>query len=62
MRLRYSHQIGCDSADGTQWVRWRRRRLRWGLEYLAALDRHAAQLELGIEAAASGPPLVHQRP
>ena len=30
-RIRYAASIGCDSVDGTGWVRWRRANLRRGL-------------------------------
>ena len=34
-RIEYAKSIGCTSVDGTSWVMWRRRRLRWGLEACA---------------------------
>ena len=45
-RLAYAASIGCDSIDGTQWVRFRSTYLRQGLDACAA----GAQLRLG------GPP------
>jgi hypothetical protein len=46
-RLAYAAAIGCDSIDGTQWVRFRDTYLRQGLQACAAgaqlrLDTHAA--------------------
>jgi hypothetical protein len=46
-RLAYAASIGCDSIDGTQWVRFRDTYLRQGLQACAAgaqlrLDTHAA--------------------
>jgi hypothetical protein len=34
-RIRYAASIGCDSVDGTQWVRWRDTYLDWGLGLVA---------------------------
>jgi hypothetical protein len=34
-RIRYAASIGCDSVDGTQWVRWRDPYLDWGLGLVA---------------------------
>ena len=31
-RIRYAASIGCDSVDGTKWVRWRDAYLRLGLD------------------------------
>lgn len=33
-RLRYAESIGCDSVDGTQWSRFKKQYLAWGLEAL----------------------------
>jgi hypothetical protein len=30
-RIHYAKSIGCDSVDGTKWVRWRHRYLDEGL-------------------------------
>ena len=35
-RLAYAASIGCDSVDGTQWVRFRDKYLRQGLHACAA--------------------------
>lgn len=45
-RMKFAASIGCDSVDGTQWVRWRDRWLQWGLDYLAQLDSSQQRLEL----------------
>lgn len=37
-RARYAHAIGCDSVDGSKWVRWRDAYLDRGLELLAGLE------------------------
>lgn len=36
-RIRYAHEIGCDSVDGTSWVRWRDRYMADGLALLSSL-------------------------
>ena len=41
-RIRYAASIGCDSVDGTKWVRWRDRYLTDGRGDVAA----AVQLRL----------------
>jgi hypothetical protein len=42
-RVRYAASIGCDSIDGTSYVRWRRRRLGEGLDRV----KPPVQLHLG---------------
>jgi hypothetical protein len=44
-RLTYADAIGCDSADGTQWVRFRTHYLDAGLAHCASL---AAQSRLAV--------------
>lgn len=38
-RLRYAHQIGCDTVDGTSWSRWTDTNLPRALSLLCSLDR-----------------------
>jgi hypothetical protein len=38
-RITYAQEIGCDSVDGTSWVRWRERYLQGGLDLLSSLSR-----------------------
>lgn len=38
-RIDIARSFGCDSVDGTKWVRWRNEYLDDGLAYLAAWDR-----------------------
>jgi len=44
-RMRYAHEIGADSVDGTKWTRFRDAYLDGGLAYLASLENQAT-LEL----------------
>jgi len=50
-RIRYAASIGCDSVDGTKWVRWRDAYLDSGLQLVG----HPVQLRLHTNAAC-GPP------
>lgn len=45
-RIRYAASIGCDSVDGTKWVRWRDAYLRSGVVLASA----PAQLRLAVAA------------
>jgi hypothetical protein len=40
-RIAYAAEIGCDSIDGTGWMRWRSIRLPEGLQAVSAPPQHA---------------------
>jgi hypothetical protein len=42
-RITYASAIGCDSIDGTGWMRWRRIRLPEGLQAVSACARRGAR-------------------
>jgi hypothetical protein len=44
-RLRYAHQMGADTVDGTKWARWTDTHLPRGLAELRRLDRQLNQAE-----------------
>ncbi|HTZ62677.1 MAG TPA: hypothetical protein VMB51_01080 [Solirubrobacteraceae bacterium] len=52
-RIRYAASIGCDSVDGTKWVRWRDAYLDAGLSLMTG----PVQLPLHWTLAADSPPL-----
>lgn len=47
-RRAYAHRIGCDSIDGTSYVKWRDAHLDRGLEHLVALDAAPVQERMAL--------------
>ena len=52
-RIAYTAEIGCDSIDGTGWMRWRNIRLPEALQAVSAPPQHALP---GLDRDAAGQP------